>query len=118
MKMKSLFYMACFPILIFFFSFGCGNSEQTETKTLTDKDSIMDIKAVTVTLPYAKGLSLVETSCVPCHSLRFIEIQPNFNHKTWNKIVTKMIKNFGAPIQDTVVRNEIVDYLVAAKGKE
>lgn len=89
-----------------------------ETKTLTDKDTVMDIKAVTVTLPYAKGLGLVETSCVPCHSLRFIEIQPNFDHKTWNKIVTKMIKNFGAPVQDTVVRNEIVDYLVAVKGKE
>jgi hypothetical protein len=55
--------------------------------------------------------------CITCHSLRYIEMQPPFPRKTWEKIVDKMVKNFGAPIPDSSAK-VIVDYLVAVKGKQ
>jgi hypothetical protein len=44
-------------------------------------------------------------------------MQPNFPEKTWVKIVDKMRKNFGAPI-DSINAKIIVDYLVKVKGKK
>ena len=44
-------------------------------------------------------------------------MQPPFPRKTWEKIVDKMVKNFGAPIPDSSAK-AIVDYLVATKGKQ
>jgi hypothetical protein len=78
----------------------------------------MDITDVVVALPYAKGAEQVERSCVPCHSLRYIEMQPHMTRKSWEKIVTKMIKNFGAPVRDSIAATEIVDYLVAIRGSD
>jgi mono/diheme cytochrome c family protein len=64
-----------------------------------------------------KGEELFNSNCITCHSLRYIDMQPQFSRKTWQKIVDKMVKNFGAPISDSSA-NEIVDYLVLVKGKE
>jgi uncharacterized protein (DUF697 family) len=44
-------------------------------------------------------------------------MQPDFPHKTWETIVHKMKKNFGAPMSDSAAI-KIVNYLVAVKGKE
>lgn len=64
----------------------------------------------------ASGEEVFNANCVTCHSLRYIEMQPAFPRKTWEKIVDKMKKNFGAPIPDSSVK-VIVDYLVSIKGK-
>lgn len=63
-----------------------------------------------------EGFALLQTHCLTCHSLRYIEMQPAFPEKTWEKIVDKMVKNFGAPIPDSTAK-EIVKYLVEVKGK-
>jgi len=72
-----------------------------------------DVKTLFTQTP---GEELYKANCITCHSLRYIQMQPPFPRKTWEKIVDKMIKNFGAPIPDSSAK-AIVDYLVAVKGK-
>ena len=75
-----------------------------------------DISEVIVTLPEGEGKELVEMSCVPCHSLRYIEMQPALSKKAWEKTVTKMIKVYGAPVRDSISAVKIVAYLAQIKG--
>ena len=63
----------------------------------------------------AEGEELFRTHCITCHSLRYIDMQPAFPRKTWEKITDKMIKSFGAPITDSSAV-KIVDYLMSVKG--
>ena len=73
----------------------CGNDiDYTATEAAPRWDTAMDIAEVSVRLPEGEGLELVEMNCVPCHSLRYIEMQPRMDRKAWEKIVSKMIKNF------------------------
>ena len=65
----------------------------------------------------APGEELYKANCITCHSLRYIEMQPPFPRKTWEKIVDKMIKNFGAPIPDSSA-SAIVNYLMDIRGKQ
>lgn len=67
-------------------------------------------------LPDAPGRALVMDRCTQCHSTRNITMQPAFSHEVWLNEVTKMKKNYGAPIADDQVE-EIVNYLVAIRGK-
>jgi hypothetical protein len=61
------------------------------------------------------GDELLTRNCITCHSKKYIDMQPSFTRKTWEKIVSKMIKNFGAPVSDSSAKL-IVDYLVQTKG--
>jgi hypothetical protein len=81
-------------------------------------DSVQELEEIKVELPQAGNVALVEQYCVPCHSLRYIEMQPELTHKAWEKIVDKMIKAYGAPIPDSQTAAAIVDYLWAVRGKE
>lgn len=73
-----------------------------------------DVKTV---LPQAGQVTLVETYCVPCHSLKYIEMQPTMSYAAWEKIVDKMIRTYGAPVRDTEARRDIINYLFAIKGE-
>ena len=96
---------------------GGGNAADTnEDDWHHDTDRSIKITEVKTVLPQAGNVELIELNCVPCHSLRYIEMQPAFPYKTWEKIVDKMINSYGAPIRDTTTRREIVDYLYAIKG--
>ena len=56
---------------------------------------------------------MVEKNCTRCHSADYINTQPrNVKSKKdfWLAEVTKMIKTYGAPIDEADVPN-IVDYL-------
>lgn len=66
--------------------------------------------------PHTKGYDKFAASCTICHSLRYIEMQPNFPKTTWAKLVHKMITTYSAPISDTDAA-EIVEYLASIKGK-
>jgi mono/diheme cytochrome c family protein len=58
---------------------------------------------------------MVKTNCSGCHSADYVKTQPqNFKSKKdfWQAEVTKMIKVYGAPINDADVPR-IVDYLAA-----
>ena len=69
-----------------------------------------------VTLKKAPGLELVEANCAACHSLDYIQMNsPFLNAAGWDAEVTKMIKAFGAPIDDADAK-VIADYLKANYG--
>ena len=61
------------------------------------------------------NLEVVQNNCTACHSADYISTQPRgpkFKKDFWQAEVTKMIKVYGAPIDDADV-GKIVDYLAA-----
>lgn len=60
------------------------------------------------------NLEIVQGNCSACHSADYIGTQPPMKDKKgfWQAEVTKMIKVYGAPIDDADV-GKIVDYLAA-----
>ena len=61
------------------------------------------------------NLEVVKNNCSGCHSADYINTQPRgpkFKKDFWQAEVTKMIKVYGAPIEDADV-GKIVDYLAA-----
>ena len=59
-------------------------------------------------------LEVVQANCSACHSADYISTQPAMKNKKqfWQAEVTKMIKFYGAPIDDADA-SKIIDYLVA-----
>ena len=69
-----------------------------------------------VELKSGPGLDKVEGNCAACHSLDYIQMNSPFLSATgWDAEVTKMIKVFGAPIQDADAKI-IAEYLKANYG--
>ena len=69
----------------------------------------------TATFKPGPNLETVQNNCTACHSADYIKTQPQgpaFKKDFWQAEVTKMIKVYGAPIDDADV-SKIVDYLVA-----
>jgi sulfite dehydrogenase (cytochrome) subunit B len=60
------------------------------------------------------NLDVVQANCGACHSADYVQTQPPAKDKKafWQAEVTKMIKVYGAPIEDADV-GKIVDYLAA-----
>lgn len=60
------------------------------------------------------NLEVVQSNCTACHSSDYVATQPPMKDKKgfWQAEVTKMIKVYGAPIDDADV-GKIVDYLAA-----
>ena len=60
------------------------------------------------------NLDVVRSNCAACHSADYIATQPPMKNKKdfWQAEVTKMIKVYGAPIEDANV-GKIVDYLAS-----
>ena len=61
------------------------------------------------------NLEVVQGNCGSCHSADYVLTQPTgpkFKKDFWQAEVTKMIKVYGAPIDDADV-GKIVDYLTA-----
>ena len=64
----------------------------------------------------APNLDKVEANCQACHSLDYIPMNSPFpNAALWDAEVTKMIKAFGAPIDDSDAK-AIAEYLKANYG--
>jgi sulfite dehydrogenase (cytochrome) subunit B len=69
-----------------------------------------------VQLKKAPGIEAVETNCGACHSLDYIRMNsPFMTPQVWEAEVAKMIKAYGAPIEDKDART-IVEYLTANYG--
>ena len=63
----------------------------------------------------SRGAGLFANNCTACHSADYVSTQPRgpkFKKDFWQAEVTKMIKVYGAPIDDADV-GKIVDYLAA-----
>ncbi|HTO63071.1 MAG TPA: cytochrome c [Bradyrhizobium sp.] len=64
-----------------------------------------------IKLKQAPGLDKVENNCAACHTLAYIPMNSVYlNAAGWDAEVTKMIKAFGAPIEDGDAK-AIADYL-------
>jgi mono/diheme cytochrome c family protein len=64
-----------------------------------------------VSLKKVPGVDKVEANCASCHSLDYIQMNsPYPNAALWDAEVTKMIRAFGAPINDADAK-EIAEYL-------
>ena len=69
-----------------------------------------------VALKPGPGLEQVEGHCGACHSLDYIQMNsPFLDAAGWNAEVTKMMKAFGAPVDDADAK-AIVDYLAKNYG--
>ena len=67
--------------------------------------------AADVQLKKGPGLDKVEANCQACHTLAYIPMNsPFLNAAGWSAAVTKMIKAFGAPIDEADAK-EIAAYL-------
>jgi mono/diheme cytochrome c family protein len=94
-----------------------ASCSEPATKTEVPVTAIApDLKEVTLNLPKVEGYQTFMANCGICHSPRYIQDQPKLPAKTWEAIVTKMQKTFGAPVSDSSAKI-IVQYLVAIKGK-
>jgi len=64
-----------------------------------------------ISLKQAPGVDKVESNCASCHSLDYIVMNsPYPTAALWDTEVTKMIRAFGAPINEADAK-EIADYL-------
>src|SRR5262245_61159487 len=61
------------------------------------------------------GVEVVRANCVLCHSTDYIVIQPRGDTKQWQGVVTKMMKVYGAVLNEQDAQT-IVRYLVSAHG--
>ena len=67
----------------------------------------------TATFKPGPNLEVVQNNCTACHSADYVQTQPRgpkFKEDFWRAEVTKMIKVYGAPIDQGDV-GKIVDYL-------
>lgn len=93
-----------------------GGQENTAATNAEPPATVTDVSDVQTVLPQAGHVALVEAYCTPCHSLRYIEMQPAMSYTAWEHLVDKMINTYHAPIRDTIKRRQIIDYLHAIKG--
>lgn len=70
---------------------------------------------ITTELKPGEGKAKVDVYCIMCHSLDYITMQPEFPRTQWSATVNKMIKAFGAPINDEDAK-VIIDYLAMQYG--
>jgi len=76
---------------------------------------VYKLPAETATLKPGPNLDVVKSNCTGCHSADYVSTQPrNVKSKKdfWQAEVTKMIKVYGATIDDSDVP-KIVEYLAA-----
>ena len=70
-----------------------------------------------IVLKEGHGRDTVINNCGACHSLDYIQMNSPFLDRTgWDGEVTKMIKMYGAPIDDADAKT-IASYLAANYGK-
>jgi len=69
-----------------------------------------------IKLKQGAGLDKVKANCLACHTLAYIPMNsPYLNAAGWDAEVTKMIKAYGAPVEDADAK-AIKDYLAANYG--
>ena len=99
-----------------------GHVDDMAPTRVTAPTSRLPTAVRTISLPHDEafappgpGREAFVTSCVVCHSPRYITSQPTFSRAVWQGIVQKMIDVYGAHITAPEAA-EIVDYLVATNG--
>ncbi len=63
-----------------------------------------------------KGVELVVSNCLSCHSSEYVTTQPRLTREQWKASVTKMQTKFGAPISEASLE-PLVEYLAGLYGR-
>ncbi len=106
---------SCFFTLTAIVSLGASVSGSS-LLTVAAKPISYDLPDETAALKPGPDVDVVQSNCTACHSVDYIQTQPRglgFKKDFWQAEVTKMIKIYGAPIDEGDV-GKIVDYLAAA----
>jgi hypothetical protein len=81
-----------------------------------------DTRTVTIVMPHDEptfpdgpGQRQFLTSCVVCHSPRYISMQPHFPRQVWASEVHKMVAAYGAHVTPEE-EAEIVTYIMTIRG--
>ncbi|WP_371420816.1 cytochrome c [Tardiphaga sp.] len=93
--------------------FVCAVAVATSSIAASAKPVGYQLPDETVTMKPGKNLETFENNCTACHSSDYVKTQPQgpaFKTNFWQAEVTKMIKVYGAPIDEADV-SKIVDYL-------
>lgn len=88
--------------------FVAGNALQAKPMTYKLPDETAQFKP-------GPNLDAVQSNCTGCHSADYVQTQPRgpkFKKDFWTAEVNKMIKVYGAPIEEADI-GKIVDYLTA-----
>jgi hypothetical protein len=76
----------------------------------------IDLPPETARFKPGPGMDVAVKSCMTCHSVDYIYMQPPLTKEQWHGEVVKMIKVFGAQIPESDVE-PIVNYLMSQNGK-
>jgi mono/diheme cytochrome c family protein len=86
------------------------------TVLAADKTIPMPADHAYAALKPGAGVDVARQQCASCHSTDYIVMQPRGSAKQWEGVVTKMIKVFGAPVNDQDAKT-IAEYLATQYGK-
>jgi mono/diheme cytochrome c family protein len=95
---------------------------EPEMTTVDMPTETTDTRTVTIVMPHDEptfpggpGRRQFLTSCVVCHSPRYISMQPHFAHAVWATEVHKMVTAYGAHVtpEDEAA---IVTYIMTIRG--
>jgi cytochrome c5 len=77
----------------------------------------IDVPPETARFKPGPGMETAEKSCMMCHSVDYIYMQPPLTREQWHGEVMKMKKVYGALFPESDV-DAIVDYLMSQNGKK
>jgi len=77
----------------------------------------IELPAETARLKSGPGVDTAQQSCMTCHSVDYIYVQPPLTKDQWRGEVVKMKNVFGAPFPESDVET-IVTYLMSENGKQ
>ena len=77
----------------------------------------IELPAETARLKPGPGVDTALQSCMTCHSVDYIYMQPPLTKDQWRSEVVKMKNVFGAPFGENDV-DTIVAYLMSQNGKQ
>ncbi len=77
----------------------------------------IDLPPETARFKAGPGMDTAAKSCMSCHSVDYVYMQPPLTKAQWHGEVVKMQKVYGAPIAESDI-DTIVDYLMSQNGKQ
>jgi len=106
---------------------GCNRGEPSASLGIVSNASPIVVEAEaevrSITLPHyepdmpeAPGRAEFLQACIICHSPRYVTTQPPFPRKTWEEIVGKMVKTYGAHADEEQMRR-IIDYVTSINNR-
>src|SRR5438309_2246449 len=104
MKSKKLFpiLFAAAPLAII----ACHRSSDASAQPTSEEASpvrTISLPHYQPDLPMGPNREIFATACLPCHSPRYIIMQPTMPAAKWEAVVKKMITTYNAPLADDQV---------------